>query len=412
MPIIEGIQMANNAAPVAPPFVQGTRTSVLADRDVHPDGTSPSGEGMQRVLTTVGQTGGGCVEVPPGTYLMDRVLHIPSNVMFSGVGYASALVLAPGMPGLVHMVTNTDHDGGNANITIRDLRLNGNRPNQSAPDATHNGIWLQNVTGAVVSHCFVEEIHSANFTYGAGIICHGGRDIVIANNVVRRARRLGIGTTEGPYNVAINGNTARECGEEGIHCSTGSGITVTGNASERNAWQGINMTNSIRSVCTGNSCNHNGADGILALGGECTINGNSCSANGRFGILLQSANVQRVVSRVAVTGNYVTDNSQHAIAAQRISNVAITGNVISVLGGWNAIDISAPLNGQQTVTSEWFAPQSIAVTGNVVHGSATHFVAIAAGYEDVLIAGNVHRGAIAVGGPPARYLEANNLRVP
>jgi hypothetical protein len=397
----------------------GSRYNVLADVDVHPDGSSASGEGLQRVLDTAGLAGGGCVEIPHGTYVLDRQLNIPSNVTVAGVGYGSRLLLAPQATGVgvLHMLTNADHTDGNSNITIRGLRLDGSRSSQSATDAAHTGIWLENVNGAVVAECFVEDIYAADYTYGAGIMCAGGRDVILTSNVVRRAKRLGIGTSAGPYGVTINGNTTRDCGEEGIHCSTGVGVTVTGNTCEGNAWQGINMTNSIRSVCTGNSCNLNGNDGILSLGGECAITGNSCSANGRYGILLQSAHTDgttfdRVVARVAVTGNYVTDNAQHALVAERVAALVISGNVFGVPYDGDAIHIAAPLQAQQTVTGETYPPRGISIVGNVATGEVTRFVSIAAGYDYIMIANNIHAGTILVSGPPAHYTNVNNMQLP
>lgn len=91
----------------------------------------------------------GILYLPAGRYKISSSLSIPSNVTLFGDDDKTEIWLASGSNS--HMLTNSDTAGGNSNIVIRNLKLNGNVANQTNNGANNkSGINFNNVTNLTI----------------------------------------------------------------------------------------------------------------------------------------------------------------------------------------------------------------------------------------------------------------------
>ena len=101
----------------------------------------------------------GIVWVPSGTYLlraqrstMSSCLTIPSNITIQGIGPASHLRLANSE--FKTIFQNSDFSGGNSNIALKNLRINGNRLNNTSGSA--DGVIFNNVTDLLIEDVVID----------------------------------------------------------------------------------------------------------------------------------------------------------------------------------------------------------------------------------------------------------------
>ncbi len=97
----------------------------------------------------------GLAFLPPGTYMIYTPIVIPSNVILMGFGSVSVLQLGPSIDDDVVKSTNT------TNIRIRDLRIDGNRANNTTRN--RYGLWLYGVTDAWIENVEVVSCRSDGF---------------------------------------------------------------------------------------------------------------------------------------------------------------------------------------------------------------------------------------------------------
>lgn len=101
---------------------------------------------------------GGRVVLLEGTYNIINQMFVPSNVVLEGQGYGSVVRIADGAnPGEVFAANDTIP----GNVSIRRLRINGNRDNAGGPGGAgggNAGIWLAFCDGAVIEDVVIEDI--------------------------------------------------------------------------------------------------------------------------------------------------------------------------------------------------------------------------------------------------------------
>src|SRR3954454_12424016 len=132
------------------------------------DGTADNIE-LQAAINAVASTGG-VVHARAGTYSLSAAITIPSGVTLAGEGPATVLKAATGLSGTTNLITNGSHAGGNTGIVIRDLKIDGNRPNRtgSVGNETGHNIFLKNVTYSTVQDVTAVDSFSANIAFGPG----------------------------------------------------------------------------------------------------------------------------------------------------------------------------------------------------------------------------------------------------
>lgn len=97
----------------------------------------------------------GLVFVPPGTYRIGTRISVPSNIVLFGMGSVSVLQLGPSA------LTDVLLSRSTSNVRIRDLRIDGNRANNTSGEAV--GIWLDTVTDVWLENVEVVSCRSDGF---------------------------------------------------------------------------------------------------------------------------------------------------------------------------------------------------------------------------------------------------------
>src|SRR5262245_58169495 len=98
------------------------------------DGETDDTQAIQAALTVAAQAPfGGAVFLPAGAYFITRSLEVGNSTTLQGVGPASVILTstASAFPA----ITNRDHGFGNHDLTIKDLAIDGRRPNATTPPA-------------------------------------------------------------------------------------------------------------------------------------------------------------------------------------------------------------------------------------------------------------------------------------
>lgn len=110
------------------------------------------------------------VYIPPGVFIVSKMLCIPSRVTLFGSGKGSALKLADGANW--DLLQNAEPERGDEGIVVRDLCLDGNKKRQGRPLPGAMGFFVIRFLRA--SECVFERLWIKDAP-GDGISCWGGR---------------------------------------------------------------------------------------------------------------------------------------------------------------------------------------------------------------------------------------------
>ncbi len=180
----------------------GVIDSISSDHDVP----------IQFALDAVDTNNGGLVFVKEGWYNINTKLRVGDNTHFRGSGWATTLFLLPGSDTI--MIDNNNFGGSpnNANITISNLHLDGNRDNQAGND--RRGIAFRSINNTLVEHMFIEN------TRGHAVSIEDGFHARIHNNLCKNPKddcfKLGGIVTQPLFSGSVNNNIATECGDTGV----------------------------------------------------------------------------------------------------------------------------------------------------------------------------------------------------
>jgi parallel beta-helix repeat protein len=255
---------------------------------------------------------------------------------------------------------------GKSNILIRNLRIDGNRANNSAGNQC--GIVLSGSSASQVVECWVENVRNDGIKFqdgsenctaadsivsragGAGFVIYGSRFITISGN---RAENCGKGAFVGGSwawsdRCSLVNNTFTY-GEYGIFVEYSSRLNISGNSCCNNVW-GIYLDyNSFESDVTGNNCSNNENGGIYVgksewMNNKITITGNLVFYN-KDGIKLENAHF------CTISGNTVWGKGSSegcAVVITDGSNNLVSGNLMGMhwagVGMWGDSDNNSVLS--------------------------------------------------------------------
>ncbi len=346
--------------------VQAETGITITDFGATPNDATDDTAAIQAALAHAGETGGGLVRIPKGTFLVSRgragacILEVPSNTIVEGEGTASILKFTGGvnqsnfwrMIGSYRPVEN---------VVIRDLALDGSTTFTTyvvgeTPEQNH-GVWFyapegksKNITIAnVYSHHFAGDC----IALGRGTVGGVVRDCVFHDGI-RQGIQIG---AEGGANIQVLNNrelpdVSIQGAPRGIHLEHNTGVTnvlVSGN------------------VLNGPILAGDGIDRLSIIGNtaqfiEGNINRNVLVANNQLRSNFNRAGVTLgKTSNIQVTGNLIVNTNSETFAAiyvwdnseEKETNVVVTNNLIQSRGVAVAI---AGMNGG--LVSGNFAPQS------------------------------------------------------
>ncbi len=347
------------------------------------NGSTNDATAIQNALTAAGTADGGIVYLPPGTYIVNKYLTIPSNVTLLGAGMGVTIIKSGGSA--LRTSGGTAPDGGGysilqatggsrQNITVQDLTVDGNESADRTALAA-SGVRLNS---------YLVDMRS-----------------VTGLRLIRVATR-----NTWTYNIAVLDSTTvlvTQCDVQSPN--------VTGSY---NQLDGIHIWGSVRARIIGNNVD-NGVGGDADDGLACHVFGGGVSSSdvvfanntvrgGPHGHCLQIAGDQTAtITGVTVVGNTfwgavrgLTLQWFSASAGAAIRSVAIDGNTFRGLTSDSAIEIIANGGGR------W---DDISITGNVIngYGSAGNnyapgiSVAGANSSRGVTISGNTLRGGYGLG---------------
>ncbi len=236
-----------------------------ADATLLPSGAVPAPTGNAATDTANLQTAlnsAGDVVLAPGTYVQNATLTVPSGTVLEGAGVGvTILQAAPGF-GDIPQIENVDVSGGNTQITIKALTIDGNKAQQNSDNAKH-GIWLQRV-----SNGFIENVECKNVD-GHGIRVDGQgvitRDFRFANVEVHNNSQIGLYATWAIRNVEYVNVLAYANGSHGVELDH-SEAKVANIDAHSNGGSGIFIRNVFGCIYNNLDATRNGQHGILVQG--------------------------------------------------------------------------------------------------------------------------------------------------
>jgi len=315
-------------------MIVGTPANPL-DYGADSTGTTDSTSAIQAAINS-----SSVVLFSSGTYLLTSTVTIPSNRLILG---QTATVKRKTGSGAFDMFQNSNQVGGNVNIKVRDLFVNGNAVADGFspvnPADRFSGISFINVTGnSEITGCTVVE--TINNETGAGIYVYDCSDVLVQDNIGYDNDRTFIYYRNGARNKFVR-NICYDNAGSGISGKDCENAEFEGNQTYNNGsagnFSGLNAS-CLRARVIGNLSYSNTGAGIAigetssADGSDAKVIGNICRLNTLDGIYVENS------ARVSVIGNQVHDNVRNNIRVRtQASYCTIMGNTINGGSGVGAV---------------------------------------------------------------------------
>lgn len=289
-----------------------------ANADYITDGTADDVQ-IQQAIDAAEAAGGGTVHIKEGAYDIAATLTVGNNIILQGdavndVNYASAgggtkLIRAAALD--APMITNADTSGGNHDIVIKDMFLNGNYAS-GTPSVAAKGIYFTKGQRSLFYNLYIGNCKGDGITIDGT----GGGANQIAFCKIRGNQKSGIQLGSGGasdcqiVNCEIGSNA-----QDGIILASVADCIINNNIIYLNTSDGIELFNSSKCIVIGNRINTNGANGIKLTGSSatpayCTVMGNFSYNNGQSttgsGISVSDSSVGARYNNIV--GNICYDN--------------------------------------------------------------------------------------------------------
>jgi len=271
------------------------------------DGTAATGGDQSEINAALGAAD--IVMLSPGTYWIDGSISMASGKAL--ISFGAVLKLKNAINATINMIVNSDQSNGNDHILIKNLRLDGNKANNTSGD--QGCIYFYQVAPSDSSPgCKIEGCIFENFR-GKPIRLQNCYNSSVLGNTFIGSDGYNIHIQSSHYNV-ISGNVCRG-GYHGVFVTGSEMNTVSGNTFSGAASYGIYMDGN-HNVASGNTCKAN-LRGIHLVSHYCVVSNNSCWKNQQEGIyVLGFYNI--------ISGNAVSENSEASSYAY--DNICVHGN--------------------------------------------------------------------------------------
>lgn len=317
----------------------------------------------------------GKVVLLAGTYTINASISIPNSTALIGSGAGTVITIPNALNTNFSAITNTDQTAG-ADITIQDLRLEGNKLNQSGTGFGMSGIEFNGMGGGSGStaRSGVKIIHVRSnnwYSNGAtGSVCQDGAGICLRNSA---NSTVSDSSTQGDVdglafsnvvNSVISGNTAQgnlysglytvdssdntisnnvtQGNGDGLAFFTTSDSIVTGNIVKGSDYSGLYVEESHENIFSDNVVQENAIAGFnIATSSSNTISGNKVYDNGgttdNNGIYLSAADSNNITNNTitdtsATTTNYAISISNSTADANYLADNGLGGGSINDIG--------------------------------------------------------------------------------
>jgi len=322
--------------------------------------------------------GGGKISVSEGVYIIDGSIVLPSYVALDGQGSNTVIKIKNSLNANINVITNADPTGGNSGITVSNLKIDGNKANQTAYP-TQRGVYFVKVTNSKVMFLNVINL------YTSGIHMYtDNTDNTITGNTCQ-GNKYGMTMGGFCYGNTITGNTCQgneygmTMGNPGGSCN---GNTITGNTCQGNTLLGMWIIASNDNTVSGNTCQGNVNNGIN-LSNLCKNNvvvGNTCQGNDRHGIYVEYSNDN------TITGNACIENSQ--VANNTYDDISIVEG-----SSYNSVTNNTCRKGALTNAPRYgIRIDSSYCNGNLINGNDCYTGGVTAGISDAGTSSNFGSG--------------------
>lgn len=274
------------------------------------DGVSDQTE-INSALTALGVVGGKVVLLE-GTFNVTGAINVPSNCTLEGQGNGTVLQIPNAQNATFNVIQNSDRTNGNTGIFIANLKIEGNKANNTA--GTQIGVLFQRATLSTIQNVIIQNMRNQGIQFYSA-----DNNMIVGNTVQMNAYGI-FCVTAGNNNNTIMGNTIKSNTNEGISISIGDKNIIADNIVQTNGSGGIDAGNSNYNVITGNRCEGNTLYGIKVSGDYNSVTGNVCQTNGSDGIYMSSSNFN------VLSGSICQANNRHGIYLSDSSNNTIIGN--------------------------------------------------------------------------------------
>jgi len=269
---------------------------------------------------------GGVVYLLEGTYVMSTSTYSDCSIKMStstsliGSGASTILQIKNSFNAALKVICNSDTSVGNSRILISNLKLDGNKANNSA--GNQYGIYFTKVGS------------------GNGSTALPGAKI--QNILVENFRTHGISLYSSSTNNTVTGNTMQGNNSDGIMLYQSSYNTITGNTIQGNSYTGFYLYSSSYNTITGNLVQGNSNYGIDIYSSSAynTVTGNTIQGNASIGIDLYSS------SNNTITGNKIHNNGGNDsgdginINSNSDANLISSNDITDTTGSGYAINIA------------------------------------------------------------------------
>jgi hypothetical protein len=316
------------------------------------DGTADQTE-INSALTAAS---GGKVLLLAGTYTVSGTITIPSNTTLQGIGSGSTIFSVAGSSSF-NLIENSDQTGGNNNITIRNLKIDGNKSNVTS---SRDSIEFENVGSG----------SDASTVVGAEI----------SNVTIEDSETRGI-ELKTSSNVIITASNIYGSGQEGVYAETVYGLRLTDSLVTGNSRENVYLATAQDSVIDGNIINGTGSGyagvHIQSSSTELVISNNTINNSASHGVFVNNGTGGS--SRITIEGNIIHDNGDSGV------NIGI-GSAFNVIGN-NLNDNDSSGTGSSLTLSG--NANSMQFIGNYINESdGTYGISIHALADDTYIADN------------------------
>lgn len=292
---------------------------------------------------------GGTVHLPAGRIELRAPLRLGSDTTLAGAGTdATVLVLAPGSN--THVLVN--RGAGDHDIAVRDLTIDGNRPQQDPPPsgrlAWAFGLWFRSVRGVQIDRVAVRQVRQNGIQLNqcrqvrisdvvthdmgwSGIATTCTDDLVLRRVAVHRA---GLDTVHSGIHLdgVVVGHVdglAEDCSGNALMLDSVSGPvrSVTVRATGRRSRQGIALIASahhpVENVHVTGHFEHNEENGIFISNADgISVLAATVRGNGRAGVMLQG---QRGCHRCVVADCRISGSPRSVVETHGSDDNLVTG---------------------------------------------------------------------------------------
>jgi parallel beta-helix repeat protein len=276
--------------------------------------------------------GGGTVYLMEGTYTVDTGIVVPSNVTIAGAGSSSTIIKLKNTHNTDISVLDMSLNAIKSNITIRDLRIDGNKANQTA--GIQSGIYaykLGSGTGAAaLTGITIRNVEARDFR-NYGIRVHYTENSTIADSAMR-GNTVGLYIDSNSYrnivtNVESTGNTSH-----GVSLNNADYVSVRDSRMVANGGSGYYMAGSStnNNTVSGSTMSSNTSYGAyIEYGYDSNFSDNHVVSNGDSGLYLYGG-INPSYAGIVISGNTFNSNTGSGVEAYRhVSNATISGNRMS-----------------------------------------------------------------------------------